>query len=177
MPVDLDEIFAAGGTGLIDFLNYCVRSVQMDPIFAFLVDEYRIAPSAAKAVALYDTFLSPNAPARIDAAELLPPRDLALSALIQKLRPQPFNNPAPVAPIAAQPGKFIFDALSAHVRKNEKGAIAKIKKHYKASLSPDENLPDGKMTPGQRRFVDQVWQPRMRPMLIGAGFRRIANIA
>src|SRR5829696_3291893 len=86
MAIDLDHIFTHGGKALIDLLNYCVRSVQMDPVFAFLVEEYRLSPSQAKAVALYDMFAAPGAPARISAEDLLPPRELALQIIIENLR-------------------------------------------------------------------------------------------
>jgi hypothetical protein len=33
------------------------------------------------------------------------------------------------------------------------------------------------MTPGQKAFVERVWVPRVRPRLVAAGFRRIADIA
>ena len=82
MPIDIDQVFSRGGAELIELLNYCVRSVQMDPIFGFLVDEYRLCPTAPKAVALYDMFLAPEALARIDAAALLPPREQSLQVLI-----------------------------------------------------------------------------------------------
>lgn len=77
----------------------------------------------------------------------------------------------------APPGKWIFDALDQHVRNNRRGAIARIKRRYNLKLTPTENLPGKKMTAGQRQFIDQVWQPRIRPVLVSAGFRRIANIA
>jgi hypothetical protein len=182
MPIDLDDIFTRGGKPLIDVLNYCVRSVQMDPVFAFLVEEYRLSPTQTKAVALYDIFAAPGAPARINAADLLPPRELALQIVIENLRrsqPGPASIPhGGTAPrLQAPPGKHIFDALALHVRKNRRGAIARIKRRYNLKLTPTENLPGRRMTSGQRNFVDQVWQPRIRPALLTAGFRRIANIA
>jgi hypothetical protein len=175
MPIDIDQVFTRGGTDLVELLNYCVRSVQMDPIFGFLVDEYRLCPTAPKAVALYDVFLAPRAPARINAAALLPPRDQSLQVLIQNFRT---GIASPLTPkLNIQPGKFIFDTLALHIRTNRRGSIAKIKRRYNPQRSATENLPGGKMTIGQRRFVEQVWQPRVRPLLVRAGFRRIANIA
>jgi hypothetical protein len=171
MPIDLDEVFSRGGVELIEVLNYCVRSMQMDPIFAFLVDEYRLSPTAARAIALYDMFLAAEAPARIDAADYLPPRELGLQVVVGSFR----GGSGPT--LKVQPGKFVFDTVALHVRKNRRGAIAKIKRRYNPKLSATENLPGGKMTIGQKRFVEQIWQRRVRPALVGAGFRRIANIA
>lgn len=168
MAIDLDEVFVRGGEKLVDVLNYCVRSVQVDPVFAFLVEEYRMFPTHAKAVALYEMFLAIDAPARINALELLPPRELGLEMLIRDFRP-----PMP----RVQAGKYIFDGLAAHIRNNRRGAIARLKRRYNPRLTPTENLPRGKMTAGQKRFISQVWEPRMRPKLVAAGFRRIANIA
>jgi hypothetical protein len=175
MPIDIDQVFSRGGAELIELLNYCVRSVQMDPIFGFLVDEYRLCPTAPKAVALYDVFLAPEAPARINAAALLPPREQSLQVVIQNFRSG--LAPSVTAKPKIQPGKFVFDALVLHIRKNRRGSLTKIKRRYNPKLSAIENLPGGKMTAGQRRFVEQVWQPRVRPVLVLAGFRRIANIA
>src|SRR5258705_1809884 len=177
MPIDLDEVFSRGGVELIEVLNYCVRSVQMDPIFAFLVDEYRVSPTAAKAIALYDMFLTPDARARINAAEHLPPRELGLQVLVQSFRGGSGLQPSGVPTLKVQPGKFVFDTVALHVRKNRRGAIAKIKRRYNPNLSASENLPGGKMTLGQKRFVEQIWQRRVRPALVVAGFRRIANVA
>lgn len=166
MAIDFDEVTARGGKDLIDVLNYCARSVQMDPVFAFLAGEYRMSPTVSKAIALYDVFIAPTAPARIEAPDLLPPRDLSLAALIEKLR----------VPSPPPPAKHIFDALDDCVRKNRRGAIARIKRRYNLKRTPTENLPGGKMTAGQRRFLENVWQPRVRSALVRAGFRRIANI-
>ena len=175
MAINLDRIFARGGKELIDVLNYCVRSVQMDPVFVFLVEEYRLAPAAPRAIALYDIFVGVGAPARIDGGDLLPPRDFGLEQLIQRLRPA---SPAAAASPRSNvgPGKFIFDSLRKYVSTNRRGSIAKIKRRYNPKLGPNDNLAGGKMTAGQRQFVDQVWQPRVRPVLVRAGFRRIANI-
>jgi hypothetical protein len=173
MAIDLDDIFARGGQELIDVLNYCVRSVQMDPVFAFLVGEYRMFPTPAKAIALYDMFIATEAPARINAVELLPPRELSLQTLIRNFRPaMPGSFRAPV-----QPGKNIFDSLAVYVRQNRRGAIARVKRRYNPTRTPTENLPRGKMTEGQKQFVTAVWEPRVRPTLVAAGFRRVANIA
>jgi hypothetical protein len=73
-------------------------------------------------------------------------------------------------------GKHIFDPLDSHVRENRRGAMARIKRRYNLKRTPTENLPDGKMSAGARNFVDNVWHPRIRPFLVMAGFRRIANI-
>jgi hypothetical protein len=57
------------------------------------------------------------------------------------------------------------------------GALRAVGELYDPSLTPHENLPGGRMTPGQKAFVERVWVPRVRPRLVAAGFRRIADIA
>ena len=49
MRTDINEVFSKGGKPLIEFLDYCVRSIQMDLVFMFLVREYHNGPTAAKA--------------------------------------------------------------------------------------------------------------------------------
>jgi hypothetical protein len=39
-----------------------------------------------------------------------------------------------------------------------------------------ENLPGGRLSAGQRAFVETVWRPRVRPQLVAAGFWRAANL-
>src|SRR5437762_12064592 len=74
--VDIDEVFSKGGRTLIDFLDYSVRSIQMDPVFIFLVREYHTGPTVAKAVALYDLFCAPDSQGRISCLNSLPPKDM-----------------------------------------------------------------------------------------------------
>ena len=56
MAANIHRIFQQGDKRRLNFLEYCVRSVQMDPVFVFLVGEYRNGPTAAKALALYELF-------------------------------------------------------------------------------------------------------------------------
>ena len=71
MAVDLRAIFASGGRPLIDSLEFCVRSVRMDPVFAFLEVEFRLQPTSPGAIALYDVFCAPEAPARLSTHDAL----------------------------------------------------------------------------------------------------------
>ena len=59
-----------------------------DPLFVFLANEYRLQPTIPGAIALYDTFCTPNAPARLDAVDVLPPRNLGLQQQVERLRRQ-----------------------------------------------------------------------------------------
>ncbi len=54
--------------------------------------------------------------------------------------------------------------------------IRRIRETYDPALEPVENLPGGKMTAGQRMFVERVWRPKLRPHLVQAGFLRVASI-
>ena len=48
---------------------------------------------------------------------------------------------------------------------------------FDPAQSPAANLPGGRMTAGQRAFVEGVWQPRVRPELVRAGFWKIADVS
>ncbi len=89
MAVDLNATFSSGGRPLIDFLEYCVLSIQMDPVFCYLARDFKSLPSATKAVALYEAFCAPTTPARISCHKLLPPFDRRILNDIDPLRPPP----------------------------------------------------------------------------------------
>ena len=160
---DINEVFTKGGKPLIDFLDYCVRSIQMDPVFLFLVREYRNGPTPAKAVALYEMFCAPNAPARISAQTVLPPYDVRLREAIILLTP------------SFLPAKYLFDSVVRELEKRPRSSA--YVRRYKTDRTPVENLPHGKMTPAQRHFVEKIWQPVIRPHLVAAGFWRVASVA
>lgn len=170
MSVDLDSIFSRGGKRLVDLLDYGVRAVETDLLFVFLVREYRELPTARKAVALFDGFCAPGAPARLSVPELLPPYDLALEVALRGLRRDLERLPAPLPP------KYLFDALDLRIRARSKRLRA-VRRDYRIRRTPSENLPGGRMSAGQRRFVDAVWEPLLRPRLVAAGFRRVGSIA
>lgn len=181
MPTDIDEIFTRGGKPLIDLQDYAVRAVQTDLLFICLVREYREHPAASKAVALFDIFCARQAPARLSVPEILPPVNLQVEAAIRPLalnfaQVQAGLTGATVAPPLMLPPKFLFDAIDLHLRKKSPGLRA-VKRHYRPGRSPLENLPGGRMSAGQRAFVEQVWEPNLRPRLVAAGFRRMGSIA
>src|SRR5215204_1999155 len=121
MSLNLDAIFEAGGKRLIDFLDYSVRSGQMDALFLFLVGEYRRSPTTAKAVMLYDLFCARDAPARVSAHQFLPPRNVQLDALVRPARAHWIQAQvrmaqcAPPLPVFLPP-KYLFDAIAGHLR-------------------------------------------------------------
>ena len=180
MPADLDKIISVGGRELVDLLNYAVRAMQADLLFVFLVGEYRNAPTSHKAVALYEIFCAPQAPARLSASELLPPVHPQLEVALRSLR----ANVAAVnaarasgseAPILILPPKFIFDTIVLHLRKKSP-CLRQVKRRYRVERTPSANLQGGKMSEAQRFFVDRVWTPNLRPRLLTVGFRRVSSI-
>jgi hypothetical protein len=171
VAIDVDEIFTGGGKKLVDFLDYAVRAVQTDVLFSFLVREYREHPTTPKAVVLFDIFCAPRAPARLSLPEVLPPMNLQIAAA---MRPLGLNLVA--APPLILPPKYLFDAIDLHLRKNSDG-LRTVKRRYRPSRSPLENLPGGRMNTGQKFFVEKVWEPNLRPRLVAAGFRRVGSIA
>jgi hypothetical protein len=181
MPVDLDDIFSRGGRELIDLLDYAVRAVKPDLLFVFLVQEYRLHPTTPKAVALYDIFCAPQAPARLSAAEMLPPASLQIDAAVRLARSnlaqvEAARAGASVAPPLILPPKFLFDAIALHLWKKSP-SLRSIRRRYQPQRSPVKNLPGGRMNAGQRFFVDKVWEPNLRPRLVAVGFRRMSSIA
>ncbi len=181
MPIDLDDIFSRGGKELIDLLDYGVRAVQPDLLFVFLVQEYRQHPTTPKAVTLYDVFCAPPAPARLSAAEMLPPRNLQIELALRPLRlnldqVDTARASAAVAPPLFLPPKFLFDAIDLHLREKSAALLA-LQRRYRPQRTPLANLPGGKMNASQRHFVERVWEPKLRPWLVAAGFRRITSIA
>jgi hypothetical protein len=170
----LDEIFTRGGRELVDVLEFLVISFQMDPLFLFLVGEYRLQPTAPGAVALFDFFCSPASPAQISAKTLIPPRDMRLQLAVDPLRARPDETGGSM-PVRFAPS-YLFDAVTEGVSQVAAKNIEKLERDYDLTSTPQENLPGGVMTAGQRQFVEHVWQPHLRPRLVSAGFRRIANV-
>lgn len=181
MPINLDEFFSGGGKELIDLLDYGVRAVQADLLFIFLVQEYRQHPTTPKAVALYDIFCAPHSPVRLSAAERLPPIHLQIEVALRPLRSNlalvaAARASAAVAPPLILPPKFLFDAIDLHLREKSL-ALRGVLRRYRPQRTPLANLPGGKMNAGQRHFVEKVWEPKLRPLPVGAGFRRMGSIA
>ena len=181
MPIDLDKIFDGGGKELIDLLDYGVRAVRLDLIFIFLVQEYRLHPTTPKAVALYEIFCATPAPARLRAPEVLPPINLQIEAALRPLRlnltqVEAARASGASAPPWILPPKFLFDAIALYLREKSP-ALRAVRRRYQPKRTPIANLPGGKMNAGQRHFVEKIWEPKLRPWLVAAGFRRMGSIA
>jgi hypothetical protein len=182
MAVNVQKTFEKGGKKLIDLLDYCVRSMEMAPLFLFLVQEYRRAPTAAKAVALFEIFCRANAPSTIDVPAAIPPINLQIQTDLRPFisAPQGSHASEPMPSVWSQrvllPPKYLFDSLAAAVLKDSV-SFRRVSRRYQPSRSPLENLPGGKMTMSQRHFVEKVWEPVLRPQLMSAGFWRMSTIA
>ena len=185
--IDVEALLQAGGKQRVELMRYCVMTVNVEPLFLFVAGEYRLRPTHAGALAIYDVFCDARSAARLSAYELLPPRDLSLPMEIERLRGamRLLESPAeageetddPAArSVPAGASRALFDALVRGVRADSNGKIRAIASTYDPQLSPEENLPGGKMTQAQRRFVDAVWIPFARPVLAGAGFWQVATI-
>lgn len=182
MSIRLEEVFAAGGKPLIALLDYCVFSMQMDPVFAFLVAEFRTMPTSPKALAIFDLFCAVGAPARLSVESVLPPRDFRLERAIAPIRNPPMRMDeddagAPLlTPAPMTPGKYLFDIAVDALQHDAEGPWARIERTFEPEFGPHGNLPGGQLTASQRRFVERVWKPQLRPYLEAAGFRRVGNI-
>ena len=199
MPIAVEEEFRRGGRTLLDFLTFCVMSIRMEPVFAFLAAEYRQNPTREKALALFDCFCAPDAPARLrHPAELLPPRNVRFASDVEVFR-APISSsqlagathqthaepPVPVDPalasplprhLALPPPRYLFDFLTDAFARLDPNPVDSPGADFDPTLSPVENLPGGRMTAGQRAFVDRIWQPRVRLELVRVGFWRIGNV-
>jgi hypothetical protein len=178
---DVENILSQGGQDAVWLLEFCVRSMQMDGIFLYLLQEYRSRPTVPKAVALYDNFCVPDALARLSTAGVLPPLDLRIQMAMHPFRNdltraqiKNFSAPGTAAP-QLMPPKYLFDFIASALRKNSR-PLKSIRRKYKPGRRAAENLPNGIMTPAQRHFVEKIWQPIIRPHLVAAGFWRIASI-
>ena len=180
--IDIGDILTRGGEQRIALLRYCVMSVAMEPVFVFLAGEYRMRPTHAGALALYDLFCAADAPARIQAPNALPPRSLHLSSAIQSIRAQgaqaqlpPQSEDVVRIPITT-PARTLFDAVVDDLRKDANGRYARVGSQFDPELAPVQQLPGGNMSPSQRHFRDTVWLPVARPRLVDAGYWQLANI-
>ena len=169
--MELAETLDRRGRGTLDFLDYCVRSVQLEPLFVFLVQEYRSNPTIPKAVALFHTFCAPAAPAKIgvptDDAQLqsaMRPITVSWTRMQAALVFGPGNAAPPMAPAAS-----LFDGLAETILCT--GIFTKLKRRYRTDLG---NVP--RVNRAQRDFIEKIWQPIIRPHLVAAGFWRIDEV-
>ncbi|MDV6033347.1 MAG: hypothetical protein F9B45_25325 [Phycisphaera sp. RhM] len=86
MPVCTKTIMQRGGRELIELLTHCVFSFNTDVLFLYCVGEYQLRPQAVSAIAIYDVFCAPTAPARISDLSLIPPKDVRIEQTIAPLR-------------------------------------------------------------------------------------------
>ncbi len=157
-------------------------SIQMEPVFAFLTQEYRLRPTHDAALALYDVFCAPEAPARIRARDMLPPRDLRLLSAIRSIRQQrdqmmrPLEGEPDGGVRITTPHRHLFDGIARAVENDPNGNYARLGNQFDPQLSPEQHLPGGTMNAAQRHFVNYVWRPLARPRLVEGGFWRVAVI-
>jgi len=166
--MDVLEALERRGKGTLDFLDYCVRSTQLEPLFVFLVQEYRFSPTVPKAIALFHTFCAPAAIAKVstDAEDeqlqkAMRPITVTWTRMQAALVFGPGNGIPPLAPPST-----LFDALAEKILRA--GILGKLRRNYCAGL---------KMNRVQQHFVEKIWQPIIRPHLVAAGFWRIAEVA
>ena len=185
---DLMAIFQRGGVDALNLMQYCVRAVDLDPLFVALVRESYLRPSHLGLLALYDCFCAPHAPGKLSISETLAANELRLQSQAENVRTEwqqmqqmmqaPVEQTVDGESAARQrstvPYRSMFDALLPHLQQSAKWQATS--QRYKPELSPHQNLPGGEMTPVQLHFVTRVWRPVIRPRLVAAGFWRIATI-
>jgi hypothetical protein len=74
------------------------------------------------------------------------------------------------------PPRTLFDALYAVLTAADFSPVRSIREAYDPGRGPVENLPGGRMTAGQRQFIEYTWRAQVRPRLLHAGFHRVATI-
>ncbi len=184
---DLLAIFQRGGADALSLMQYCVRSINLDPLFVALVREYQLRPSHLALLALYDCFCAPQAPCRLSVTEVLAAHELRMKEQVAFVRGQWQQMQAPPLPVvegepeparqrSSVPHRSIFDGLLASLQQIEAGGWQRAQRSYNPQLSPNQNLPGGDMTMVQRHFVARVWQPVVRPRLVAAGFWRLTTV-
>jgi len=194
VSIDFEETMNRGGNELIQFLHFCVYSVELAPIFVFLAREYRMRPTVSGALALHANFCENGAPARIKADPVLAPRNLQLDQLVLRMAAQQrifevaqqqqkdadadvvANTEGRRGPPPPSPVIFLFDDVVGHLRGDLDGPLHTAARTFDPTCSPMQNLPDGRLNVGQRAFVENVWRPRVRPLLVAAGFWRAADL-
>lgn len=175
---DIPALLAQGGETAIGVLQFSIRSGQLEPLFYALVTEYRQRNNHLTALTLHDLFCAADAPARLPVPYVLPPQDLRFAATIPMLRRQYAQMQAPQAPeegqrlFSSQPQRNLFDAV---VQALQPG-IERVGTQFDPEKRVNDCLPGGKMSASQRQFVTNVWQPRIRPQLVAAGFWRVGTV-
>ncbi len=179
MPRDAIDILVHGGKACVEFLQFSLFSARPDGVFVFLTHEFAVRPTARGAVALYDLFLAPGAPARVSAEAALPPRNLALPAAVAPLRAT-FDRLAtftpteesPAPPPVPIPPRHLFDAVVDALHESVVAVVAE----FDPDKGPVGSLPNGRLTAPQRAWVETVWCKRVRPQLVAAGFGRVSSL-
>jgi hypothetical protein len=155
------------------FLEFCVSTGEMEAVFLQLVEEYRAAPTIAKAVALFDIFCAPCAPAKVKADAALPPNDMRIEQAMRKIklnwtRMQAAFVFGPTTNICtAPPPRSLFDVLARDIAESEH--FQKIRGRYRAWLSGGRPY-TSPLNQIQQHFLERIWQPIIRPHLLAAGF-------
>lgn len=180
---DMNRIFEAGGAKAIDFLNYCIISSQIDPLFVYLVEkEYRTHSSKKRARALYDVFCAEGAPLRVNADQALPPTDKTLvydmqSVGLDQILAQDKNvvtRKVTAVFGARKPEKGMFDEVVNALRGNDSSLTDACSKY-----DPDKGALGslgGEMTTSQRNYVRTSWIPVARPKLVAAKFKIVLTL-
>jgi len=188
-PRRIETLLNRGGQVRVDLLRYAVKAVILEPLVLFVVNEYRLRPSVAAALAIYDAFSAQTAIARVDAAAKLPTRDLRLTATVRALRAQAdaFNEAMKfaqgkadedsngVTAVLPTVDRGLFNSLIVSLWEQPQGALQRMEQEYDETLTPEQNIGQ-RLSASQRNFVSQVWRPQLRPMLVEAGFWQLSSI-
>jgi hypothetical protein len=180
MPTNAYQVIQQGGQPLVRLLQFSVMAVRMDPVFLYLIRDYRATPTAARAVMMYDLFCHERSPGRLSIQSGIPPFDLRLTSTVETIRQSMVASKQSVAEDPEDavppllPGAHFFDSLSPLLLGGAQ--IRAVNDELDPERPPVESLPDGRMNEGQRQFVENIWKPGIRPHLVSVGFRGLAPI-
>jgi len=152
----------------------------MEPLFIRLVEEYRCAPTVCKAVALYDIFCAPCAPAKVNANPCLPPLDARIQKAMRPIkltwtRLQAAFVFGPSSHVSSKaPPRSLFDSIAAYVVNSDTLRI--LRRRYEACATREET-PASPLNGLQEHFLERVWIPIISPHLLAAGFSELPDLA
>ena len=183
MPVSLEEVYQQESRLRLEFLQYCIFTKRLEGIFLHAAAQFRSHYTIDKALALYDCFCAEKAPARLGYPQFLPPMNQSISWTVQRIRQSMKlasefvpSEEEPDPPVIVQPHRYLFEPLEKAMWLDPNSSARQAASEFNPELTALENLPDGRLTMDQRRFVSEVWFQLLRPALSSAGYRHLITL-
>lgn len=178
---DLMNILETGGRNCLELLELSIQTMRSDVIFVYLERDFRLNPRLTAALALYDCFCVSGAPIPLSTNTEAAGPDYTLIAHIERLRSEWESIVADAGDEHIHterlfaPDRNLFSSRSVQV-KEESQHLQEIAELFDPQLSSSELLLNCKRSEVHRFFVEQTWKRMCRPVLVNAGFWRIATV-